>query len=115
MISEESRAAGQEKEKKMFAPILTDSVHVEEVLKENGIIYEGDTQLHTIGFCKVEAQQECIAGTFCIPKLLDVLGSRYRIMFFITKDKLVLVDDDDFSRRLLNRIGRRKNDQFATK
>lgn len=79
MISEESRAAGQEKEKKMFAPILTDSAHVEEVLKENGIIYEGDTQLHTIGFCKVEAQQECIAGTFCIPKLLDVLGSRYRI------------------------------------
>lgn len=115
MISEESRAAGQEKEKKMFAPILTDSAHVEEVLKENGIVYEGDTQLHTIGFCKVEAQQECIAGTFCIPKLLDVLGSRYRIMFFITKDKLVLADDDDFSRRLLNRIGRRKNDQFATK
>lgn len=115
VMSVNERVIGQETEKKIFVPILTDSAHAEEVLGENGIVYEGDIHLQSIGFCKVEAQQECIAGTFCIPKLLDVLGSRYRIMFFITKEKLVLVDDDNFSRRLINRISRRKSDQFATK
>ena len=104
-----------ENEKKVFTPILTDSAHVDEVLLENGIVYEGDIHLAGIGFCKVEAQQECVTGTFCIPRLLDVLGSRYRIMFFITKEKLVLVDDDDFSQRLINRIQRKKRDQYATK
>ena len=27
----------------------------------------------------------CLTGSFCIPKLLDVQGSRYRILFFILK------------------------------
>ena len=102
-------------EKKSFTPILTDSAHVDAVLEQNEIVYEGDIHLAGIGFCKVETQQECLTGTFCIPKLLDVLGSRYRIMFFITKDKIVLVDDDDFSKRLISRIHRKKSDQYATK
>lgn len=102
-------------EQEFFEPILTDSIHVNEVLERNGIIYEGEINLKEIAFCKVEAQQECLTGSFCIPKLLDVLGSRYRIIFFITKDKLVLVDDDDFSQRLVTRLKRRKSDQYATK
>lgn len=102
-------------EQEFFEPILTDSKHVNEVLERNGIIYEGEINLKEIAFCKVEAQQECLTGSFCIPKLLDVLGSRYRIIFFITKDKLVLVDDDDFSQRLVTRLKRRKSDQYATK
>lgn len=46
---------------------------------------------------------------------MDIQGSRYRIQFFITNDKIVLVDDDEFSTRLIARINRRKSRQFKTK
>lgn len=64
---------------------------------------------------KIEAQQGCLTGSFCIPKLLDVQGSRYPILFFITRDKVVLVDDDEFSKRLVARINRRKSTRHKTK
>ena len=98
-----------------FEPIITDSHHVINVLEQNGIIYEGEIELSKIGFCKIEAQQGCLTGSFCIPKLLDVQGSRYRILFFITRDKVVLVDDDGFSKRLVARINRRKSTRYKTK
>ena len=69
-----------------FEPINTDSHNAARVLEENGIVYEGDIELGNIGFCKIEAQQGCLTGSFCIPKLLDVQGSRYRILFFILKE-----------------------------
>ena len=69
-----------------FEPIITDSHNAARVLEENGIVYEGDIELGNIGFCKIEAQQGCLTGSFCIPKLLDVQGSRYRILFFILKE-----------------------------
>ena len=47
--------------------------------------------------------------------VLDVQGSRYRILFFTTRDNIVLVDDDDFSKRIVNRINRRKTSQYKTK
>ena len=47
--------------------------------------------------------------------VLDVQGRRYRILFFITRDNIVLVDDDDFSKRIVNRINRRKTSQYKTK
>lgn len=98
-----------------FEPILTNSRHIARLLEENGIIYEGEIELNKIGFCKIEAQQGCLTGSFCIPKLLDLQGSRYRILFFITRDKVVLVDDDEFSKRLVARINRRKNTRYKTK
>ena len=98
-----------------FEPIITDSHRAARVLEENGIVYEGDIELGNIGFCKIEAQQGCLTGSFCIPKLLDVQGSRYRILFFITSDKVVLVDDDGFSKRLVSRIKRRKSTRYKTK
>ncbi|MGN9055581.1 magnesium transporter CorA family protein [Bariatricus sp. HCP28S3_A7] len=98
-----------------FEPIITDSHRAARVLEENGIVYEGDIELGNIGFCKIEAQQGCLTGSFCIPKLLDVQGSRYRILFFITSDKVVLVADDGFSKRLVSRIKRRKSTRYKTK
>ena len=47
-----------------------------------GMVYDGEISLAEVGFCKLETQQECLAGSLCIPKLLDVLGSRYRMLFF---------------------------------
>lgn len=97
------------------AVFLTDSKKARQDLEMAGIQYESEIQTSKIGFCKLETQQECLAGTLCIPRLLDVLGSRYRIYFFIDQDQVVLVDDDDFSMRLIRRIQRKKTHQGETK
>lgn len=97
------------------AVFITDSKHADAVLEKAGIIYENEIQVSKIGFCKLENQQECIVGTLCIPKLLDVLGSRYRMYFFVNRSNIVIVDDEDFSLRLIRRIQRKRTHQGETK
>ena len=103
------------KETRSPAVFLTDSKNARRDLELAGIQYENEIQTNKIGFCKLETQQECLAGTLCIPRLLDVLGSRYRIYFFVNQDHVVLVDDEDFSMRLIRRIKRKKTHQGETK
>ena len=63
-----------------------------------------------------------MVGTLCIPKLLDVLGSRYRMYFFVNRSNVVIVDDEDFypaahpegSRESGPIRGRRKNGSSTT-
>lgn len=64
---------------------LTTSSEAREVMRQAGMIYEGELNFSEVGFCKLETQQECLAGSFYIPKLLDVLGSQYKILFFINR------------------------------
>ena len=97
------------------AVFITDSRHADEVLEKAGIIYENEIQISRIGFCRLENQQECVVGTLCIHKLLDVLGSRYRMYFFVNRSNVVIVDDEDFSIRLIHRIQRKKTHQGETK
>ena len=97
------------------AVFITDSRHADEVLEKAGIIYENEIQISKIGFCRLENQQDCVVGTLCIPKLLDVLGSRYRMYFFVNRSNVVIVDDEDFSVRLIHRIQRKKTHQGETK
>jgi len=94
---------------------ITDSRHAERAMEMAGMVYEGEISLAEVGFCKLETQQECLAGSLCIPKLLDVLGSRYRMLFFINQRHIVIVDDDDFARRLILRIRRSKTNQGDTR
>ncbi|MDD3339895.1 MAG: CorA family divalent cation transporter [Lachnospiraceae bacterium] len=94
---------------------ITNSRECKKVLNEAGIVYEGDIDLAEVGFSKIETQQDCLYGSFCIPKLLDVLGSRYRILFFVNRTSIVLIDDDDFAKRLIARIRKRKTHQGETK
>lgn len=94
---------------------LTTSSEARMVMKRAGMVYEGELNLSEVGFCKLETQQECLAGSLCIPKLLDVLGSQYKILFFINRQHMVIVDDDDFSYRLIRRIQRKKSRQGETK
>ena len=86
------------------AVFLTDSAHAEETLKKAGIVYDNEIKLAKIGFCKVENQHECMVGTLCIPKLLDVLGNKYRMYFFVNQLNVVIVDDDAFAYKLIQRI-----------
>ena len=99
------------------AVIITDFKHAGEAMGLAGMLYEGELNLSPkdIGFCKLEAQQECLSGSLCIPKLLDVRGSRYRMLFFINQKHIVIVDDDDFARRLIVRIRRSKINQGDTR
>ena len=97
------------------ALFVTDSQHAEQVLAKAGIVYENEIQMKKIGFCKLENQQDCVVGTLCIPKLLDVLGNRYKMYFFVNRVNVVIVDDDEFSLRLIHRIQRKKTRQGQTK
>ena len=94
-----------------FEPVITDSAGAPRELEKSGILYEGEIDLKKIGFCKLEAQQNCLTGSFCIPWFLDVQGARYCILFFITRDKIVLVDDEGFSERMTERIRQRKGNE----
>ena len=97
------------------AVFLTDSAHAEETLKKAGIVYDNEIKLAKIGFCKVENQHECMVGTLCIPKLLDVLGNKYRMYFFVNQLNVVIVDDDAFAYKLIQRIQKKKARQADTK
>ena len=101
-------------ERNIPAVFLTTTRECRMVLEEVGIVFEGEIEL-VDDLCKVETQQECIYGAFAIPKLLDVLGSRYKLLIFVNQNYIVIADDDDFSERLVKRIQRRKIHQGDTK
>ena len=97
------------------AVFVTDSRHADEILAKAGILYENEIQISKIGFCRLENQQDCVVGTLCIPRLLDVLGSRYRMYFFVNRSNVVIVDDENFSIRLIRRIQQKRTHQGETK
>ena len=97
------------------AVFVTDSRHADATLEKAGIIYENEIQIAKIGFCRLENQQDCVVETLCIPKLLDVLGSRYRMYLFVNRSNVVIVDDEDFSERLIRRIQQKRTHQGETK
>ena len=97
------------------AVFVTDSRHADGILAKAGILYENEIQISKIGFCRLENQQDCVVGTLCIPRLLDVLGSRYRMYFFVNRSNVVIVDDENFSLRLIRRIQQKRTHQGETK
>ena len=76
-------------EKDRPSVFLATSQTARDCLEQAGMQYEGEINLKDVGFCKMETQQECLAGSLCIPKLLDILGERYKILFFIYKQQQV--------------------------
>lgn len=97
------------------AVFLANSRQAARAMELAGIVYDGEVSLSDVGICKLETQQDCLYGSLYIPKLLDVLGSRYRILFFINRQHIVIVDDDEFSLRLVRRIRRNKAHQGETR
>ncbi len=94
---------------------LVNSYEAKDILEKLNIGYEGEIDLENIEFCKMETQQECLWGTLNIPRLLDVLGMRYKLQFFVNKNHIVIVDDVDFSQRIVKRIQKHKSKQGPTK
>ena len=46
---------------------ITDSRHAPRTMEMAGMVYDGEISLAEVGFCKLETQQECLAGSLCIP------------------------------------------------
>lgn len=95
--------------------VVADSAEAREALQMTEMHYEGDISLAEVGFCRIETQQECLFGSLCIPKLLDVLGSSYKMLFFVNATHIVIVDDDDFAGRIIMRIRHKKVQQGVNK
>lgn len=69
--------------------------------------YEGEINLREINVCKIESQPNCMAGTLCIPKQVDVAKSRYRVQLFVNRENVVIIDDEKFSLRVIARVQER--------
>lgn len=97
------------------AVFLADSKNMREAMELAGMNFEGEADLKSVEFCKIETQQECLAGSLSIPRLLDVLHSRFRMMFFINQKHIVIVDDDKFAQRIVLRIRQSRTRQGQTR
>ena len=95
-------------DKNASALIVTDSREALLLLKELGFGEEWELLLSDVYFCKVEAEQDYFCGSLAIPNAVDLLGSRYRLLFFINKQYVLLVSEDGFGKRLAEHLRARK-------
>ena len=96
------------KENNALALIVTDSREALLLLKELGFGEEWELLLSDVYFCKVEAEQDYFCGSLAIPNAVDLLGSRYRLLFFINKQYVLLVSEDGYGKRLAEHLHSRK-------
>ena len=86
------------------AIILTNSSDAIQILEKSGMQYDGTIDMSGIEFCKIEAFQDYLLGTLCIPKLSNVPGEEFHIMFFVGQRHIVIIDDDGFAKKIISRI-----------
>lgn len=102
-------------ESKKACVFLADTSNAGRAMELAGMIFEGEINLSKIGFCRIEVQQECLSGSLRIPKFLDVLGSCYKIQFFINRSNIVIIDDSDFTERKIMSIRINRTRQGQTR
>ena len=95
-------------QKNAAALIVTDSREALLLLKELGFGEEWELLLTDVYFCKVEAEQDYFCGSLAIPNAVDLLGSRYRLLFFINKHYVLLVSEDGYGKRIADHLRNRK-------
>lgn len=94
----------QNQRKELRTVFISTSDTALQAMEIAGISYEGDIDLDDIEFCKVEAQQKCICGNLHVPKLNDVLGDKIRMYFFANRKNIVIIDDEGFAEKVIQRI-----------
>lgn len=94
----------EQKKKELRTVFVATSDCATQALAIAGIHYEGEIHPEDIEFCKVEAQQKCLCGNLNIPKLSDVLGDKFKIFFFVNRKNIVIIDDEGFSEKIIQRI-----------
>lgn len=85
------------------------------LLEKLGIVYEGELNLSEICFSKAEAEQDYFYGTLAVPKSIDILESRFRVIFLINKRNIVFINDDGYVKNIINRLRRKKIRQNETR
>ncbi len=101
--------------KNEFRPVMTDFMHLQDVLRENEIIDEGNVDKEEIRFCKVESQMQAIFGTLSIPDLEDLVEKSIPVALFITEDKIVIADDDGIVMNVMKNIQHLKRNPYESK
>lgn len=94
---------------------LTSECEAEQALAFANITYEGEILLTGIEFCRIESQQDCIVGTLDIPRVSDICGSQYKIRFFVNEQNIVIIDNTDYSEKLIQRIIQNRTKQGQTR
>ena len=95
-------------QKNATALIVTDSREALLLLKELGFGEEWELLLTDVYFCKAEAEQDYFSGPLARPNAVDLLGSRYRLLFFINKQYVLLVSEDGYGKRIADHLRNRK-------
>lgn len=88
--------------------IVTDSREAMLLLGELGFDVCLELLMKDIYFCKVEAEQDYFCGSLIIPNEQELLGERYRLLFFINKSDLLLVSEDGYAKRVVERLRERR-------
>ena len=90
------------------ALIVTDSREAMLLLGELGFDVCLELLMKDIYFCKVEAEQDYFCGSLIIPNEQELLGERYRLLFFINKSDLLHVSEDGYAKRVVERLRERR-------
>lgn len=109
-----SEETGKESKNEGFV-FIGNSDEAIKILDMAKIAYDGEINIKTIEFCKIESQQECLVGTLRIPRISDVCGSKYKMYFFVNRNNIVIIDDTSFSLKQIMRIKMNKTKQGQTR
>lgn len=93
----------QKKNREVRTVFLASEEDAEQALNLAEISYEGEINLDSIEFCKVETQQKCLCGNLHIPKLGDPLGDKIQIYFFVNRKNIVILDNEGFAEKIIQR------------
>lgn len=101
-------------EEKCQTIIFASSSEAAQALKLSGIEYDGELSLDSIAFSKIETQNDFLLGTLCISKFLNSAGVKYKIMMFISRKSVVIIDNFDMSHNIFRRIKATSSNQRLT-
>jgi Mg2+ and Co2+ transporters len=93
---------------KQDALIVTDSREAMLLLGELSFDAYWEILMTDIYFCKVEAEQDYFFGSLIIPNEQALLGERYRLLFFVNKSYVLLVSEDGYAKRVVERLRERR-------
>lgn len=80
---------------------IVSAAEAADALGEAGIAYDGEINFSDIRYSKVEAEQDYYAGTLTIPHMIDLLGSRFKLMFWINRKNIVVACNDDYAMNII--------------
>ena len=86
------------------ALIVTDRAGAEELLGQMGCDAYMDLSLREASFCNVEIEQSCDYGSLVIPAASDACAEPGRILFFVDRRCVMLINEDGSAKPLIERL-----------